>query len=172
MNNFRLDSGLEPKRLDPAVPRQTFDMAKIDTETLKLILQRNNVDVRRIAEIMQDVNQELEIEAAERENRPPPVKKQFVMLVSDPDELLKGRDLTGWVVQIPEDDSPYTATDKLIAAAYAYNTTPKGQRLPLTSIGETCEVVPARTTKEQQVWVKTKEPVLVVRTDNLVPKPE
>lgn len=146
-------------------------MAKIDLESLKLILQRNNIEVRKVAEIIEDVNTELEIQAAEKENRPPPVKKQFVILVSDPDRKLEGVDYTGWVLQIPEDDSPYTAPERLIRAAYEYNTTPKGQRLPLQTIGETCEVAPARITKEEQVWVKTKEPILVVTTDNLVPKP-
>ena len=145
-------------------------MPKIDTDSVKLILQRNQVDIRVIAEIMQDISRELEIEAAEREDRPPPGKKQFVMLVSDPHEVLKGRDFTGWILQIPEEDSPLTAPEKLIRAAYEYNTTPKGRRLPLATIGETCEVVPARITKEHQVWIKTKEPVLLITTDNAIPK--
>lgn len=147
-------------------------MAKIDIDTLKQILQRNNVDVRKVSEILEDINTELEIQQAEKEDRPPPVKKQFVILVSDPEERLKGADMTGWVLQIPEEDSPYTVTDKIITSAYEYNVTPKGQRLPLTTIGETCEVAPAKITKEQNLWIKTKEPILVVRTDNTVPKAE
>ncbi len=147
-------------------------MAKIDIETLKLILQRNNIETRKQAEILEDITTELEIQAQEKEDRPPPVKKQFVMLVSDPEGSLKSKDFTGWVLQIPEEESPYTATDKLIASAYEYNTTPKGQRLPLNSIGETCEVVTAKIAKEQNLWIKTKEPILVVTTDNIVPKAE
>lgn len=146
-------------------------MAKIDVETVKQILQRNNVEIRKVSEILEDINTELEIQANERENRPPPVKKQFVMLVSDPEGNLENKDYTGWVLQIPEEDSPYTAPERLIRAAYEFNTTPKGQRLPVTTIGETCEVVSAKILKEEQVWVKTKEPILLLRTDNVVPKP-
>ena len=146
-------------------------MAKIDVETVKQILQRNHVEIRKVSEILEDINTELEIQANERENRPPPVKKQFVMLVSDPEGNLENKDYTGWVLQIPEEDSPYTAPERLIRAAYEFNTTPKGQRLPVTTIGETCEVVSAKILKEEQVWVKTKEPILLLRTDNVVPKP-
>lgn len=146
-------------------------MAKIDVDTLKQILQRNNVEIRKVSEILEDINTELEIQAAEKEERPPPVKKQFVMVVSDPEGDLEKKDFTGWVLQIPEEDSPYTAPERLIRSAYEFNTTPKGQRLPVSTIGETCEVVPAKVLKEAQVWVKTKEPILLIRTDNVVPKP-
>jgi len=146
-------------------------MAKIDLDTLKQILQRNNIEIRKVSEILEDINTELEILEAEKEQRPPPVKKQFVMLLSDPHGALEGKDFTGWVLQIPEEESPLTVTERLTRAAYEYNTTPKGQRLPITSIGEACEILPARLTKEEQVWIKTREPILAVKTDNTIPKP-
>jgi len=145
-------------------------MAKVDIETLKLILQRNETDVRKINEIMQDIEQELKAEEEEKANRPPTVKKQFSIVVSDPDGHLKDMDFTGWVVQIPEDDSVSTAPERIIRAAYEYNATPKGRRLPVISVGEACEVVPAKLFKEQNVFVKTKLPVLVVTTQNTLPK--
>ena len=80
-------------------------MAKIDIDTLKFILQRNETDIRKINEIMQDVQQELQAEEEERANRPPPVKKQFSIVLADSDGILEDKELTGWVVQIPEEDS-------------------------------------------------------------------
>lgn len=143
-------------------------MPKVDLELVKIVLQRNEPDVRKVAQILE----ELQVEVANMvdEDKPPPVKKQMVMLVSDPQDLLKGKDLTGWVLQIPEEESPYTAEERLIKAAYEYNQTKKGSRMPVKSIGETCEYVTAAILKEQQVWVKTKEPVLLVRTNNQVPE--
>ena len=41
-------------------------MAKIDVETLKFILQRNEPDIRKVNEIMQEV--EMELKAEEEEN--------------------------------------------------------------------------------------------------------
>lgn len=145
-------------------------MAKIDIDTVKRILQRNNVEIRKVAEIMEDLSTELDLQAAEKEAKPPPVKKQFVILVSDPEGHLVQRDFTGWVLQIPEEDSALTTVEKLCAAAYDFNASPKGRRLPLQTLGETLEIIPGKFTKEHQVWIKTKEPVLLVRTDNQIPR--
>ncbi|HBO57113.1 MAG: hypothetical protein CNC89_00495 [Puniceicoccaceae bacterium MED-G31] len=144
-------------------------MAKIDVETLKYILQRNETDIRKINEIMQDIQMELQAEEEERANRPPPVKKQYTILLSDNDGSLVKKDLTGWIVQIPEDESASSTGDRIIRAAYEFNTTPKGIRMPVKTIGEACEAVTAKNFKEQQVWVRTKTPVMVVAAPNALP---
>ncbi|MGF1531736.1 MAG: hypothetical protein ACFCU4_10315 [Puniceicoccaceae bacterium] len=141
---------------------------KVDLDILKAILTRNELDVRKVAEILEDLNRELDRE--EDEPKPPPVKKQFTILVSDPNGLLQDKDLVGWVVQIPEEDSPVTALDKLYSGAYTFNASPKGRRFPVETVGEACEFVPAKFFKDHQIWVKTKEPVLIVRSDNRIPK--
>ena len=132
-------------------------MPKIDLELVKLVLQRNMSDVRQVAQILEDINQELA--ALVDEEKAPPVKKQYVFVLSDPRGQLDGKDFTGWVVQIAEEDSPATTEDRLLRAAHQFNVTPKGRRLPLKSVAEICEHVPARFLKEQQAWVRTKEPV-------------
>ena len=77
-------------------------MPKIDVETLKFILQRNEPDIRKVNEIMQEIEMELKAQEEEKLNRPPPVKKQFSILIADAEGELKDKDLTGWVVQIPK----------------------------------------------------------------------
>ena len=144
-------------------------MAKIDIDTLKFILQRNESDIHKIAAIMEEIKMELQAEEEEKANRPPPVKKQFVVMLSDPDGSMADKDITGWVVQIPEDDSVMTAPEKVISAAYEFNTTPKGRRMPVQTIGEACEAVSAKILKEQNVWIKTKTPVLAVAVNNQIP---
>ena len=93
-------------------------MPKIDVETLKFILQRNETDIRKINDIMQEIQLELKAEEEERANRPPPVKKQFSIVLADNEGILEDKDLTGWVVQIPEDDSVTVAPERIIRAAY------------------------------------------------------
>ncbi|MGB0344302.1 MAG: hypothetical protein ACPGGJ_02815 [Coraliomargarita sp.] len=144
-------------------------MAKIDIDTIKQILQRNEFDIQKVNAIMEDLKQEIQIQEEERANRPPPVKKQFVVLLADADGTLAERDITGWVLQIPEEESVSEAPLKVISAAYEYNTTPKGRRIPVQSLGEACEVVSAKLFKEQNVWVKTKTPVLAVAVPNRLP---
>jgi hypothetical protein len=140
---------------------------KVDLDLLKRILQRNELDVRQVSQILEDIGKELD---KEEEPKGPPVKKEFALLVSDPNGKLDGVDLTGWAVQYPEGESPYLIKEKIIRAAYEFNATPKGRRFPVETIGDACETVTARHFKDQSVWIKNKEPVAVVRTDNKIPK--
>ena len=104
------------------------------------------------------------------EPKEPAIKKQFVILVSDPLGKLAGLDFVGWVLQIAENESPQTAEQRIHRAAYEFNTTKRGRLLPVQTIGEACENVKAKHFKEQEVWVKTKTPVLVCVTNNEIPK--
>ena len=145
-------------------------MAKVDIETLKFVLQRNEPDVRKVAAIMKELEEELRAEEEEKALKPPAVKKQNVMLVSDPNGELVGKDLVGWIVQIPEDDDILTAVPRIHKAAYEFNTTPKGIRMPVETVGEACEVIQAKFFKEQNVWVKSKTPLLILPTENAIPR--
>ena len=143
-------------------------MAKVDLDLVKHILQRNELDLRQVNAIIEDLQEEIKILQAE--NPPAPrVPKQFAILISDPEGKIPAGDFTGWVLQLPEEDNPLEVLEQLYKGAYDFNQTPKGRRLPVKSIGEACEVVPARIFKEYQVWVKTKEPVLMLRTNNQIP---
>lgn len=143
-------------------------MAKVDVDLVKHVLQRAELDIRMVSSIIEDIEKEMKI--LKEENPPvPKMKKQFTLIVSDPEGHLPKEDFSGWIAQIPEDDSPATTIERIWKAAYDFNQTPKGRRMPVQSIGEACEVIPSRIFKEYDVWVKTKEPLLVVRTDNSIP---
>jgi hypothetical protein len=144
-------------------------MPKIDIETLKFILQRNEPDIRKIAGIMQEIEMELKAEEEEKALRPPAVKKQFVMMVSDPDGSLKKKDLVGWIAQIPEEDDISTTAGRIHSAAHEFNTTPKGIRMPVETVGEACEVVSSKFFKEHNIWVKSKTPLLIIPVENKIP---
>lgn len=145
-------------------------MAKIDVEKLKHILHRNESDIQKINDILNDIAMELQIEQAEKEARPPAVKKQFITLISDNEGKLLDQDFASWVLQIPEEANPQAVIDKIHQSAYTYNGTPKGSRFPVKSMGETLESVSAKIFKENEVWVKTKIPVLAVSCKNQLPQ--
>lgn len=145
-------------------------MAKIDIEKLKHILHRNENDVQKINDILNDIATELEIEQAEKESRPPIIKKQFITLIADNEGALVDQDFASWVLQIPEEANPQAVIDKIHQSAYTYNATPKGGRFPVKSVGETLESVSAKIFKENDVWVKTKIPVLAVSCKNQLPQ--
>ena len=83
-------------------------MAKIDIEKLRHILHRNESDIKKINDILNDIAMELQIEQAEKEARPPAVKKQFITLIADNDGHLLNQDFASWVLQIPEEATGIT----------------------------------------------------------------
>ncbi|MFA5263970.1 MAG: hypothetical protein WC378_09085 [Opitutaceae bacterium] len=145
-------------------------MPKVDLELVKMAMQRNCIRAADIEGVIDTIK--TEIASEEEAEKQPAVKKQFCILVSDPKGELEGKDFVGWVLQIPEDDSPFVAEERLIRAAYEFNITPKGRRLPVKTIAEVCEHVSTRITKEQGVWIKTKEPAYVLRTCGRIPLDE
>jgi hypothetical protein len=110
--------------------------------------------------------------AADEDIKPPAPKKQFVVLISDMEGKIPKMDLTGWVVQIPENASPFSTMDRVFKSSYDFNASKKGRLLPVKSVGEALESASAKYFKESELWIKTKLPVAVVVTDNILPKDE
>ncbi|WP_221029918.1 hypothetical protein [Actomonas aquatica] len=143
-------------------------MPKIDVNRVADILKRNEIDPTVLNQVVSEINAVLEIEAGEE--KPPPIKKQWCILISDPEgKLPEGVDFAGWVLQIPEGESPASTQERINRAAYDFNATKRGRLLPATTVGEAMENVAAKHFKETGVYVKTKEPVLMLRTDNRIP---
>jgi hypothetical protein len=145
-------------------------MPKIDVNKVAEILKKNQIDPKILRQIVEEMN--ILTQAETDEEKPPAVKKQFAILISDPEGRLPKTDFAGWVLQIPEDESVATTQDRIFRAVYEFNTTRKGRMLPSKTVGEALENVPAKHFKETGVWVKTKSPVLMLKTDNEIPKDE
>ena len=142
-------------------------MSKVEINKVAESLKKNQIKPETIRKILEELN--LTLPEEDGEEKAPAVKKQFVVVVSDPEGRITG-DFAGWVVQIPETESAATATDRIIRAAYEFNTTKKGRLLPVQTVGEAIENVGSKHFKEADVWIKTKTPVLLVKTDNSIPK--
>ena len=145
-------------------------MPKVDLTEVANVIRKNEVEPSVLRRILEELNAEAEKKEAAKEEKVPQQKKQFVLLVSDPENKLEGLELAGWALQIPEEDSPLTLMERVCRGAYEFNASKKGRSLPVKSIGETLECVPAKFFKEAAVWVKTKSPVQVIFTDNVLPK--
>ena len=146
-------------------------MAKVDIEIVQLTLQRAELDAQKINQIIEDIKFESKSQESDKEKEPA-VKKQFAIVVNDPYGKISstGMDFSGWVVQIPEDDTPQTAIAKINQAASDFNCTPKGRKMPLKTVAEFFEFGSPKINKESKLWVKTKEPVLVCLTNGKIEK--
>ncbi len=144
-------------------------MPKIDVNKVAEILKRNHIDPAVLRRVVEEMNLAVQPDPGEAD-QPPPVKKQFIILVSDPEETMPRGDLTGWVLQIPEDQSPASVRERLFKGAYDYNASKKGRLYPAKTVGDAVENVPSKFFREAELWVRTKTPVLVLRTDNEIPR--
>ncbi len=143
-------------------------MPKIEINQVAEILKRNKADSSLLRAVVEEMN--LLARAEADEEKPPAVKKQHVIVISDPDGRFPNEDFAGWVVQIPDNESPVTTMERIFRASYEFNASKKGRLLPVKTVGEAIENVPAKHFKEAEVWVKTKNPVLVLKSDNIIPK--
>ncbi len=142
---------------------------KIKISKAAEILKNNQIDPAILRRIIEEMNLATQPEDGDEE-KAPAVKKQFAILVSDPEGKMPKTDLVGWVLQIPESESVATTLGRVFRRAYDFNMTKKGRLLPVKTVGEAIENVPAKFMKEADLWVKTKTPVLVLRTDNDIPR--
>lgn len=143
-------------------------MPKIDVNKVAEIIKKNQVEPEKLRAIVEEMN--LAVQPEPGEEAAPAVKKQFVILISDPDGLMPKNYFVGWVLQIPEDESFACAEDRVFRAAYDFNASKKGRLLPVKTVVEAIENVPAKHFKEHEVWIKTRTPVLVLRTNNEIPR--
>ena len=128
-------------------------------------MQKHAIDPEVMRAILEDLNREAEGDDTGAE-KPPHIKKQFVIVISDPENRLPKTDFVGWVVQIPDSESPSTTVERIVRTAHDFNSSKRGRLLPVQTVGETLESAQARFFKENGTWIKTKTPVLVVRTTN------
>ena len=146
-------------------------MAKVETEITEAIVKRRVSSPEEQKLVMEDLKKVLEQEAGEE--KPPALKKQDVLIVSDPKGALAAvypQGVSGWAIQIEEENEPSSALAKIHSAAYDFNASPKGRKFPVETVGEALESVKAKFFKEHRVWVKTKEAVMIFATDNQIPR--
>jgi hypothetical protein len=143
-------------------------MAKIEVNKVAEICKRNDVGAEKLRQIVEEMNMLVQPEVDGE--KPPAIKKQFAILISDPEgRLPEGNDFVGWVVQLPENESVLTTQERIFRGAYEFNTTKKGRLLPVKTVGEAIENVPAKHFKEAGIFIKTKVPVLMLKTSNEIP---
>lgn len=145
-------------------------MSKVKLSQVADALRENLEDTATMRRILEQLNKVVKAAAAAEDEKPPARKKQFVILLSDPlRQMPAGVEFVGWVLQIPEADSVLSTQERIHQAAYGFNATRRGQKLPVQTVGETLESVPVKALKESELWCKTRTPIFVVVTNNEIP---
>ena len=98
-------------------------MAKVDLEVVKRVLKRAELENDVLSEIMGELQSAANETMDSDEERPAPIKKQFVIVAADNEGILADQDLVGWVLQLPEDEPMTSTPEKLARVAKAFNLT-------------------------------------------------
>jgi hypothetical protein len=159
--------------------REEYVQLEAVREALEKVVKDENA-IEKVLDLLSDAavqvdeaKQAEEPEAANTnetdESDEPKIKKQFGILVSDKDGVIK-QDLVGWVFQMPENEDTRDVVELIKKAAYNFNASKKGRKYPVNTIGQAIEGVGNKFFKPYNVSLKTKEPVLVITTDNVLPR--
>lgn len=139
---------------------------KLDATKVADILKSEHADPALIRAVVEKINI---LTMREEDEKEPTIKKQFAIVISDPENRMPKADFVGWVVRLPEDESIATTKDRIYRGAYDFNASKRGRLLPVKTVGEALESVPAKHFKDSGLWISTKTPVLVVVTNNEIP---
>ncbi|HNW40857.1 MAG TPA: hypothetical protein PKN08_03035, partial [Opitutaceae bacterium] len=100
-------------------------MAKIEINQVAEILKRNKVESALLRSVVEEMNLLAQAAQEADEDKPKAVKKQNVILISDPEGRFPNEDFAGWVLQIPDNESPVTTLERIFRGAYDFNASKK-----------------------------------------------
>ena len=143
-------------------------MSKVSIDDVSQILKLAKVEPAVVRQVIEQLNHKAAEQAADRGAEGPKPKSQFVVLACDPSGAPVSSELVSWVFQTEEGMSPATIIDRIKNAATSFNTSRKGRKSPVSTLGETIQHVPRKFWKTDDPAVKTlvksKEPLQVVVT--------
>lgn len=136
-------------------------MSKISIEEVESALLKQNLDKQVVATVIKDLT---EVVQEEKENRDttPKQKNEFLIVLSDPNDELKDRDLTGWVVQMKQGDDAGLVLDKIRQAAHDTNAAKKRKKNIIKTLTCAFSGIKRAFLKSRNIMIKTKHPVRVL----------
>lgn len=134
--------------------------SKVDLSTVAEVIKRHKVAPPELRAIIEELNELLSKQDAEKDVPTPKRKTQFVVWTP-----LKSNQ--AYVFQIPETASPHTIVERIDQAAHTFNASKRGRLLPVKTRAEALESVPRRFWKDaDDTTVKTKIGVAIVGSEN------
>lgn len=139
-------------------------MSKISIEEVEVTLLKQKVDPKIVITIIKELTEVIE-EAKEDRDTTPKQKNEFLIVLSDPNNDLAGKEFTGWVIQQKQGDDAGLALDKIKEAARATNEAKKRKKNMITTMADAFYATKRFFLKSKNIMVKTKEPIRVLVTD-------
>jgi len=154
-------------------------MPKVEIEQIEHTAKSVGIEAQKVDNLIIDLKESIEQEKELKDGQPRE-KKQFLVIANtshlSEEDAAKITETPMVVVQFPEDGDHNEVIQGVVTAARSYNIElkespkKKSRRKPVEKILEAISAVQAKFFKNEGIVIKTKEPVIVVTTDNEIPK--
>ena len=139
---------------------------KVSLEEVEAKLLENRVETTKVQTILRQLTQVVEELQADREAEAGPKQKwEHVIILNDPNNILNGQEIAGWVVQQEADADAGLVFGKIREAVVTQNETAKRKRNYITDVTSAFEYLKPKFLKEKKVRIKTKELTRVLVTN-------
>lgn len=138
---------------------------KIDIEEIEAKLLEKHFDPAKVAEVVKELVDIAEELKEDKAANGPKQKWEHVIILNDPDGILKDKEIAGWVVQQEAEADAGIILSKLKDSARTQNESAKRKKNTITNFLELFEYLKPKFTKEKKIKIKTKELTRVLVTD-------
>jgi hypothetical protein len=134
---------------------------KVTIEQIEATLREQKIDPKVIIKIVNDLEAAAQEEKADRAATGKRPKSQFVLL-----STTLG---LGYALQVEAEAAPTEILPRIQAAATDFNQSKRGRKVPVSTVGEALEHLPAKwfkTTDGKKLAVKTRQAVPILTVPN------
>lgn len=138
---------------------------KISIEEVEEALRKVGVSADLAGKTLKHLQEVVEEEKENRDTTPKQ-KNEFLVVLLDPEDKLKGQELTAWVIQQKQGDDAGLALDKIRQAAHDTNAAKKRKKNVIKTLTDAFRGIKRAFLKSRNILIKTKHPVRVLITND------
>ncbi len=146
---------------------------KVDLADVEHILTKYKIDQKLVEKIVDDAKQAVEDAKADGGDAGgKKLKYKHLIVASDPDGSAKAvlERTPMWVFKVPDDEQHTDVMPRFFKGVYDFNArSRKGRKNPIESVGDGIQAVGTKHFKPSKSPILTKEPVIVLVTNNIIP---
>lgn len=146
---------------------------KVDIADVEHILTKYKLDTKLVEKIVDDAKQAAEDAKPDAGGAAgPKAKYKYLIVASDPTGTLTAtlENVPMWVFKVKEDEKHTDVLPRFFKGVYDFNArSRKGRKNPIKSVGDGIQAVGSKHFKPEKSPIVTKEPVIVLVTDNKIP---
>lgn len=144
---------------------------KIDIDEIPQILLSLKIDSKTVQQVADKLREVAEDNAADAGPKAPKGKYKYLIVASDPENKYPDiENVPMWVFKVKDEEKHTEVLPRFFKGVYDFNAkSRKGRKNPIKSVGDGIQAVGAKHFKPEKSPILTKEPVIILKTDNKIP---